>query len=82
MICILLPSSKVIGIRTAAYKKRESSKRVVEQENICRKISEDKIVVCEKTAGLRCGKFSELNSACSKVLVNSHKNISVPRYYA
>ena len=24
---------------------------------------------CEKTAGLRCGKSSDLNSACSKVLV-------------
>jgi hypothetical protein len=34
-------------------------------ENICREISEDKIAVCEKTAGLRCGKFSDLNSACS-----------------
>ena len=32
-------------------------------------ISEDKIAICEKTAGLRCGKFSDLNSACSKVLV-------------
>ena len=38
-------------------------------EKICREISEDKIAVCEKTAGLRCGKFSDLNSACSKVLV-------------
>jgi hypothetical protein len=38
-------------------------------EKICREISEDKITVCEKTAGLRCGKFSDLNSACSKVLV-------------
>jgi hypothetical protein len=38
-------------------------------ENICREISEDKIAVCEKTAGLRCGTFSDLNSACSKVLV-------------
>ena len=27
------------------------------------------IAVCKKTAGLRCGKFSDLNSACSKVLV-------------
>ena len=36
-------------------------------EKICRKISEDKRAVCEKTAGLRCGKFSDLNSACSKV---------------
>ena len=38
-------------------------------EEICCEISEDKIAVCEKTAGLRCGKFSDLNSACSKVLV-------------
>jgi hypothetical protein len=34
-------------------------------EIICREISEDKIAVCEITAGLRCGKFSDLNSACS-----------------
>jgi hypothetical protein len=38
-------------------------------EKNCCEISEDKIPVCEKTAGLRCGKFSDLNSACSKVLV-------------
>jgi hypothetical protein len=38
-------------------------------EKICCEISEDKIAVCEKTAGLRCGKFSDLNSACSKVLI-------------
>ena len=39
-------------------------------ENICREISEDKIIaVCEKTAGLRSGNLSDLNSACSKMLV-------------
>jgi hypothetical protein len=41
-------------------------------ENICREISEDKKAVCEKTAGLRSGNFSDLNSAvsaCSKVSV-------------
>jgi hypothetical protein len=38
-------------------------------EKICCEISEDKIAVCEKIAGLLCGKFSDLNSACSKVLV-------------
>jgi hypothetical protein len=38
-------------------------------EKICCEISEDKMAVCEKTADLRCGKFSDLNSACSKVLV-------------
>jgi hypothetical protein len=38
-------------------------------ENICREISEDKIAVCEKTARLRSGNLSELNSACLKVLV-------------
>jgi hypothetical protein len=32
-------------------------------------ISEDKIAVCKKTQGLRSGNFSDLNSACSKVLV-------------
>jgi hypothetical protein len=38
-------------------------------ENICCVISEDKIAFCEKTAGLRRGKFSDSNSACLKVLV-------------
>ena len=38
-------------------------------ENICCAISEDKIAVCEKTAGLRSGNFSDLNSACQKVVV-------------
>ena len=38
-------------------------------EKICREISEHKIAVCEKTAGLRCGNSSDLNSACLKVLV-------------
>ena len=35
----------------------------------CRSISEDKIAVCEKTAGLRSGNSSDLYSACLKVLV-------------
>ena len=38
-------------------------------KNICCEISEDKIAVCEKTAGLRHGNSSDLYSACSKVLV-------------
>ena len=38
-------------------------------EKICCEISEDKIAVCEKTAGLRRGKFSDSNSACLNVLV-------------
>ena len=38
-------------------------------EKICREINEHKIAVCEKTAGLRNGNSSDLNSACSKVLV-------------
>jgi hypothetical protein len=39
------------------------------KEKVCREISEDKIAVCEETQGLRSGNFSDLNSACSKVLV-------------
>ena len=38
-------------------------------EKICCAIREDKIAVCEKTAGLRSGNFSDLNSACQKVVV-------------
>ena len=38
-------------------------------EKICREFSEHKIVVCEKTPGLRSGNFSDLNSAGLKVLV-------------
>ena len=38
-------------------------------EKICCEISEDKIAVCEKTAGLRRGTFLDSNSACLKVLV-------------
>ena len=32
-------------------------------------IREDKIAVCGKTAGLRCGNFSDSNSASSNVFV-------------
>ena len=39
------------------------------KEKVCREIREDKIAVCEKTQGLRNGNFSDLNSACSTVLV-------------
>ena len=42
---------------------------LLDNEKICCEISEDKIAVCEKTAGICCGNFSDLNSACSKVLV-------------
>ena len=38
-------------------------------EKNCREISEHKIAVCEKTAGLRIGNSSDLNSSCLKVLV-------------
>ena len=38
-------------------------------EKNCHSISEDKIAVCEKTAGLRSGNSSDLYSACLKVLV-------------
>ena len=47
-----------------------SSIRVIEKEKVSREIRENKIaVVCEKRQGLRSGNFSDLNSACSKVLV-------------
>ena len=39
-------------------------------EQNCREIREDKMSVCKKTVSLRCGKFSDLNSACSKMLVH------------
>ena len=38
-------------------------------DKICCAIIEDKIAVCEKTAGLRSGNFSDLDSACQKVVV-------------
>jgi hypothetical protein len=41
----------------------------LDKEKICHEISEDKIAVYKKTQGLRSGNFSDLNSACSKVLV-------------
>ena len=37
-------------------------------ETNCREISKDKIAVCEKTAGLRSGNSSDLDSACLKAL--------------
>jgi hypothetical protein len=37
-------------------------------EKSCREISEDKIAVCEKIAGLQSWNFSDLNSPCSKVI--------------
>ena len=43
--------------------------RVLNNEKNCREISKDKIAVCEKTAGLRSGNSSDLDSACLKVLV-------------
>ena len=38
-------------------------------EKICREISEHKMAVCEKTADLRSGNSADLDSACSKVVV-------------
>ena len=38
-------------------------------ERNCRASSEDRIAVCEKTAGLRSGNSSDLDSACLNVLV-------------
>ena len=34
-----------------------------------RRRTENTNAICEKTAGLRSGNFSDLNSACSKMLV-------------
>ena len=48
-------------------------------EKICREISEDKIAVCEKTAGLRRGNFSYIFELSVLESVSSRKNISVPR---
>jgi hypothetical protein len=39
------------------------------KEKVSREIRENKIAVCDKTQGLWSGNFSDLNSACSKVLV-------------
>jgi hypothetical protein len=39
------------------------------KEKVSREIRENKIPVCEQTQDLRSGNFSDLNSACSKVLV-------------
>ena len=48
-----------------------SSIRVVEQsKKLWFNYSEDKIAVCEKTAGLRSGNSSDLYSACLEVLVS------------
>jgi hypothetical protein len=52
---------------------------LLNNEKICCEISEDKIAVCEKTAGLRSGNFSDLNSACWKELIPV-KEFSVPRH--
>ena len=38
-------------------------------EKNCREVSEHKIAVCKKTAGLRSGNSSDLDSASLKVLV-------------
>jgi hypothetical protein len=48
-------------------------------EKNCCEISEDKIAVCEKTAGLRCGKFLGFEISVFES-VSSHKNNSVPRH--
>ena len=48
-------------------------------EKICREFSEHKIAVCEKTAGLRSGNSSDLNSCSVHESVSSRRNISVLR---
>ena len=50
-------------------------------EKNCRSISEDKIAVCEKTAGLQSGNFSDLSFIFSVLeSVSSRKNILDLRY--
>ena len=44
-------------------------------EKICREISEHEIAVCEKTAGLRSRNSSDLSSACLIVHASSRRNI-------
>ena len=41
-------------------------------DKICREFSEHKIAVCEKTAGLRNGNSSDLNSACLNRISDMH----------
>ena len=57
---------------------------LLNNEKICCEIGEDKIAFCEKTAGLRRGKFTvrEVFGFELSVLesVSSRKNISVPRH--
>ena len=47
--------------------------RVLKREQFCREICECKKTVGKKTAGLRSGKFSDVNSECLKVLVHVKK---------
>ena len=46
-----------------------SSVSLTNQQN-CREIREDKMSICKKTADLRCGRFSDLNSTYFKLLVH------------
>jgi hypothetical protein len=49
-------------------------------EKICCEIIEDKIAVCEKTAGLRSGNISDLNLSSVFESVSCRKNISDLRH--
>lgn len=42
----------------------------LKKEQICREISENRMLIYKKNAGLRSRKFMDLNSACLKVLVH------------
>ena len=48
---------------------RVSASMSLNNDKICREFSKHKITVCEKTAGLRTGNSSDMNSAYLKVLV-------------
>ena len=49
----------------------------LDNEKNCRATSEDKTAISEKTAGLRSGNFSDLDSACLKVLIVHVKIVQI-----
>ena len=60
-------SQKLVVLRYAAVCLHPSVS--LNNKKSCRAISEDKIAVCEKTAGLGSGNSSDLDSSCLKALL-------------